>query len=64
MQSNQIKPNIMTLDKMQQNERSDPTKGMTQQRRPMKESEDEVLKKMAHAEAVNKGLVKAPMGTV
>ena len=30
----------------------------------MKESEDEILKKMAHAEAVNKGFVKAPMGTV
>ena len=30
----------------------------------MKESEDEVLKKIAHAEAVNKGLVKKPMGTV
>ena len=30
----------------------------------MKESEEEVLKKIAHAEAVNKGLVKGPMGTV
>ena len=30
----------------------------------MKESEDEILKKIAHAEAVNKGLVKAPHGSV
>ena len=30
----------------------------------MKESEDEILKKIAHAEAVNKGIEKQPMGTV
>ena len=30
----------------------------------MKESEDEILKKIAHAEAVNKGFIKGPMGTV
>ena len=30
----------------------------------MKESEDEILKKIAHAEAVNKGFVKAPNGSV
>lgn len=37
---------------------------MANQRRQMKDSEDEVLKKIAHAEAVNKGLVKQPMGTM
>jgi len=43
---------------------SDKNKSMGEQRRKMKEPEDEVLKKIAHAEAVNKGLVKAPMGSM
>ena len=30
----------------------------------MKESEDQILKKMADAEAVNRGIKKPPMGTV
>ena len=37
---------------------------MHAQRRPMKDDEATTLKKIAHADAVNKGLVKQPMGTI
>ena len=37
---------------------------MAEQRRKIKGSEEEVLKKIAHADAVNKGLVKKPIGTM
>jgi len=37
---------------------TDPSKGMAEQRRKIPGTEDEILKKIAHAEAVNKGIVK------
>ena len=54
----------MTLGQLAQNNTTDPTKAMVDQRRKIKGSEEEILKKIGHAEAVNKGLVKAPMGTM
>lgn len=42
---------------------TDPNKVMADQRRKIKGDEMEVLKKIAHADNVNKGKVKAPMGT-
>ena len=42
---------------------TDPNKAMADQRRKIKGDEMEVLKKIAHADNVNKGKVKAPIGT-
>ena len=55
---------IKTLADVEKAETSIGNQGQMRQRRMMKESEDEVLKKIAHSEAVNKGLVKAPNGSV
>ena len=55
---------IKTLADVEKAETSIGNQGQMRQRRMMKESEDEVLKKIAHAEAVNKGLVKVPNGSV
>lgn len=55
----------MTLSEMQaQNTSIAQGPGGAKQRRKMKDTEDEALKKMAHAEAVNKGLIKGPMGSM
>lgn len=48
----------MTLGDVAQNSTTDPSKGMAEQRRQIPGSEKEILKKIAHADAVNKGIVK------
>ena len=61
----QPRPNgIRILGDVQKDETSIGNEGQARKRRVMKESEDEILKKIAHAEAVNKGLVKGGMGSV
>ena len=56
--------NIMTMAHLNHEAKSDPTKSISDQRRKIKGTEDEILKKIAYAEAVNKGIVKGPMGSM
>ena len=54
----------MTIAEMEKNNTTDGTKAMADQRRKIPGTEEEILKKIAHAEAVNKGIVKQPIGTM
>lgn len=54
----------MTMAQMHKESTTDPTKAMADQRRKIKGSEDAIYKKIAETEAINKGLVKQPIGTM
>ena len=51
-------PNIMTMAQLHKEQTTDISKPVGEQRRKIKGSEEEILKKIAHADAVNKHLVK------